>query len=69
MQDGARETVWKPVAKINLETGEVISTYPSLREAARQHGVNKEGIRRCCVGLQCSFIGFAWTYVQENQIA
>lgn len=69
MQEGARKTVWKPVAKISLETGETIATYPSLREAARQHDVNKCGIQRCCVGLQDSFLGFAWAYIDKSDVA
>lgn len=69
MQEGAKKTVWKPVAKIDIETGETLATYPSLREAARQHSVNKGGIQRCCVGLQAEYLGFAWTYVDRNKVA
>lgn len=69
MQEGAKKTVWKPVAKIDIKTGETIATYPSLREAARQHDVNKCGIQRCCVGLQTDFLGFAWVYIDRNEIA
>ena len=69
MQEGAKKTVWKPVAKLDLETGETVATYPSLREAARQHNVNKCGIQRCCVGLQSEYLGFAWAYIARNEVA
>ena len=65
MQAGAQKTVWKSVAKIDVLTGQVLEVYPSLREAARKHSCNKEGIRRCCVGLQQQFKGFLWSYINN----
>lgn len=44
----------KKVDQIDLATGEIIATYPSAKEAARQLGVAQCNISRCCNG------GFSW---------
>ena len=44
----------KPVDQIDLTTGEIIATYPSAKEAARQLGFAQANISRCCNG------GFNW---------
>lgn len=57
----------KPVDQIDLSTGEVIATYPSMAEAARTVGSHKESIqavashRRGCV----SAAGYGWRYHSE----
>lgn len=48
----------KPVRCI--ETGEI---YPSVSEAARQLGVDKVNISRCCLGQQKTSCGYHWEYV------
>lgn len=40
----------KPLAKINLETSEVVATFPSIREVERQFGYDHTTIYRCCNG-------------------
>lgn len=44
----------KKVDQIDLATGEIIATYPSAKEAARQLGIAQCNISRCCNG------GFSW---------
>lgn len=44
----------KKVEQIDLATGEIIATYPSAKEAARQLGIAQCNISRCCNG------GFSW---------
>lgn len=44
----------KKVDQIDLATGEIIATYPSAKEAARQLGFAQSNISRCCNG------GFSW---------
>lgn len=39
-----------PIDKINLKTGEVLDSYPSAKEAARQTSFAQTNISRCCNG-------------------
>lgn len=55
----------KPVAKISLETNEVLETFKSESEACRQHGITQGKILRAIQrnGTSC---GFKWEYINEN---
>lgn len=59
------ESTSKPIQKLSL-SGEVLESYPSIREAARQLGnVKKDcNILRACKGEVMSSYGFKWRYVQ-----
>ena len=65
----------KPVDQINMVTGEIIATYPSAKEAARQLGFAQANISRCCNGgfnWKDKWInvnnayGFIWKYKKEQ---
>ena len=50
------------VDQINIITGEVVNSYPSRNEAARQIGANGSNIGKCCKGLVKSVKGYIWKY-------
>lgn len=53
----------KPVNQINPKTGEIINTYCSCCEAARQLNLNFSKISRVCLGKRKTTGGFSWKYV------
>lgn len=52
----------KPVEQIDLLTGEVVTRYVSLSEAARTVNGNQGNIWKCCIGQRSSHAGFGWRY-------
>lgn len=46
----AKEKRKKIVDQIDVATGEVLATFPSVKEAAETLGLNKTSISRCCNG-------------------
>jgi len=57
----------KFVDQIDLKTGEVIETYKTIAEAARQTGYSDSNIRACSKGKRNSCKGYGWkTYVREG---
>lgn len=50
----------KPVAKVNIDTGEVIETYSSIAEARK---TNKGDIQACVSGKNKSAGGYGWIYI------
>ena len=56
---------WRSVVQMNNE-GEVIQTFPSIREAARTMGVSEASIRHACTGRSKSCKGYVWKYNEEE---
>lgn len=56
---------WRSVVQMNSE-GEVVQTFPSIREAARAMGVSEASIRHACTGRSKSCKGYAWKYNEEE---
>lgn len=54
------------VAKLNIETGEIIEIYNSAKEAKRKTGINDTSIGRVCKGLSKSAGGFFWKYIDKE---
>lgn len=52
----------KPVNKIDIVTGKILNTYPSIHEAHRQTGINHGSIVKCCKGNRSHASGFKWKY-------
>ena len=50
----------KRVAKVNINTGEVIDVYQSIRDAASINKVNRSRIQLCCKGKAISAGGYGW---------
>lgn len=55
-----------PVVKMALD-GEFLAEYPSIKEAARQHGIGDECIVRCCKGKQETSAGYKWKYKKDYE--
>lgn len=52
----------KAVLQIDLKTGEVLNTYPSISEAARAVSGDSSYISKVCRGVQKSSKGFGWKF-------
>jgi len=49
--------------------GDFVKEHIDCNEASREFGCIQENIRRCCVGLSKSAVGFVWKYkTEENDI-
>lgn len=59
------ENTCKPVAKININTGEIIEVFPSIKSAAKSVGINSSGIRDVLNGKQKTAGGFFWVIMSE----
>lgn len=56
----------KKVAKINIDTKEVIEIYDTIALAARQNNCDPSGISKVCRGLRNKAGGFFWKYVDKE---
>jgi len=56
----------KPVQQLDFVTGEVIATFPSVKEAATAIGVSSNCISSCVRGLLYSSGGFGWKFVSDT---
>lgn len=52
----------KAVDKYDLDTGNLICTYPSAIEAANDVGASDSHISECCNGIHETAAGFGWAY-------
>lgn len=55
----------KAVYQIDKKTNDVLNTYPSVAEAARQTNFNASHISSCCRGERKTHKGFKWRYKDE----
>ena len=51
------------VSQYSRGRGELLNVYPSVSAAARQTGVKRQSIQKCCKGEQKHAGGFKWYYV------
>jgi len=54
------------VYKISIDTDEIINTYFSVAEAARQNNCQDSKICAVCVGKRKTHNGFKWRYIDEQ---
>lgn len=54
----------KPVEQYNID-GELVGTYPSVREAERKTGIFFSGICNAIAGRQLTAGGYKWKYKEE----
>lgn len=55
----------RKVAKINLETNEIIDTYATLALAARENNCDSSAISKVCRGVRKKCGGFKWKYIDN----
>lgn len=53
----------RKVAKINIETKEIIETYQTIALAARENHCNPSSISQVCRGKRKTCGGFSWKYI------
>lgn len=53
----------KKVAKIDIETNEILATYDSIALAARENECDASGISKVCRGIRNTTKGYKWKYV------
>lgn len=56
----------KPVEQLNIYTGEVIATYPSINQAARMTKANRKGISKCCNNAAEHSAHCPWRFKDAN---
>lgn len=68
MPQESLEKISKRVYQYTL-SNELVSEFYSVREAARVFKIDKESIRRCCVGKRKTSRGFKWSYkkLEKNE--
>ncbi|MBD2766502.1 HNH endonuclease [Hymenobacter sp. BT664] len=54
----------KPIARCDLNSGEVLEEYPSIAEAVRRTGWDEKSIILAAKGRWRHYHGFAWKYLQ-----
>lgn len=56
----------KPVVQLDVETGEVIATYESIKQAAHMSGYRRNNIGACCRGDygRKTHMGYAWKFLE-----
>jgi hypothetical protein len=54
-----------PVGKYDKSTGELLSKYPSVADAAKEAGVCNEAVRSVCLGKNHTCQGFVYRYLKE----
>ena len=55
----------KSVAKIDLNTNEIIEIYPTIALAARENNCDSSAISKVCRGLRKKCGGFFWQYIDK----
>ena len=63
----SRHQVESEVQQLDPETGEVINTFKSVMEAARQLGIDYGGIGMVCRGKGKTFKGYGWRYTNPTE--
>jgi hypothetical protein len=57
---GGKTTMCKPVLKIDIETGETLDFYKSIRTAAKENYINRTSICNVLNGIQKIAGGYGW---------
>lgn len=56
------QTVKRKVLKLDIDTGAILKEYESIGKAAKDVGVDRSSISRCCSGKLNKSGGFCWKY-------
>ena len=58
----------KAVNQLDIETGKVIATYNTIREASKETGSQDGKITMVCQGKRKSHNGYSWEYVNKEHL-
>jgi len=61
---GYGNPVNKKVARLDLNTNEILETYYSLKEAQQKTGIKYQNISACCRGITKYAGGYKWIYMK-----
>ncbi|AMS01355.1 HNH homing endonuclease [Bacillus phage AR9] len=61
--NNATKAKYKPIAKLDLTTGEIISTYKSVKEVAKEFDCKIDAIARVARGQRNSYKGYGFKYI------
>lgn len=56
----------KAVEQLDMSTGEVIKTYPTIESAASETGINRGNIAATCRNERKSAGGYGWRFISEG---
>ena len=56
----------KAVEQLDMVTGEVIKTYPTIESASKETGINRSNIASCCRKERKSAGGFGWRFLKDD---
>lgn len=56
------------VKVINPETGEMLYVFPSQTAAAEALGISRKGITKACMGINITYKGYIFEYLDKNYI-
>ena len=61
--DNTRYSANKAIQMLDKNTGELLATFPSIKEANSSTGINRGNIGECCLGHRKSAGGYFWRYL------
>lgn len=53
----------RKIAKLDLKTGQIIETYPTIALAARENNCDSSAISKVCKKVRNQCGGFGWKYI------
>lgn len=57
----------RPVSQFD-KSGNLIKTYPSVKEAAASFKIHESNIIKCCKGMHKTSVGFIWKYASREML-
>lgn len=63
-QEQSSKNQCKQVAQLDINTGEIINTFSSTKEAADYIGAIPNSVARVCQGRQQTLYGYKWKYIE-----
>ena len=55
----------RKVAKLDIQTGQILQIYESIALASRENNCDASGISKTCRGKRAYCGGFKWKYIEE----
>jgi hypothetical protein len=62
--ENATKSKYKPIAKIDLNTGKIIKKFSSVKEAAKEFNCHLDAIARVARGERNSYKGYGYKYIK-----
>ena len=59
----------RPIHQVDIQSGKIIATYPSIRQASLATDIPKAGISNVANGAKKTYYGYRWEFVPQQQQA